>query len=125
MALNAYCREIPADALVTLRTDKVEYAVGEELTLTITNNSAKPIHHYGICSLTICEHGVRGWFCSEKDCYAPKETILPGESIEFRDKVNTPYKKGALGTQRYKFEYQVDSKPGISTAFSNEYVIKG
>jgi hypothetical protein len=122
MATNGYCGE--TEARVTLKTDKNEYAVGERITVTITNNSAKPIHHHDICAITLCEHGERSWHCSEKDCYSSRKTLAPGDFIKFRYKVNAPYKKGALGIQRYKFEYYEDAAPEIKTIYSNEFTVK-
>jgi hypothetical protein len=124
MTASGYCGETQTEAQVTLKTDKTEYAVGEKITVTITNTSAKPIHHYDICAITLCEHGERSWHCSEKDCNSSKKTIAPGDTFTFREKVNAPYKKGALGIQRYKFEYYEDTASEIKTIYSNEFTVK-
>jgi hypothetical protein len=118
--LGGPTEECNFSSMVTLRTDKQLYGVGEIIELEVTNGLDSPIRYYDICSLHLCQYHRDEWFCEIKDCDASMIVIEAGRSIELKDQamdlVETRFK--------YRFEYQTLLDDTLYTIESNEFTIQ-
>ena len=105
---------------LSVKTDKEVYGVGEEITITITNNLSRPIRYIDVCSLRPCHYLEDGWFCEMTDCHGAMMVIEPGSSKEIHDRT-----RSLVETRlRYEFEYQIVPEDTLYTAHSNEFTIR-
>ena len=105
---------------LSVKTDKEVYGVGEEITITITNNLSRPIRYIDVCSLRPCHYLEDGWFCEMTDCHGAMMVIEPGSSKEVHDRT-----RSLVETRlRYEFEYQIVPEDTLYTAHSNEFTIR-
>jgi hypothetical protein len=115
----------PADApQVDVKTDKDLYRQGENLLISIENNSSSPIQFIEFCSTHLCIQSGGEWICEEHECDGPMIRLEPGSRHEFLEKARSLLPdNNAEQISRYKLDYQIISEDPYYFAYSNEFSI--
>jgi hypothetical protein len=118
--LNGPVEECDFATRVTVKTDKQEYVVGEDIEIVIINNLNNPIRYNGFCSMHLCQQIGEEWICEMKECYHETVVIESGTSVETITQVNT------LAATRYKFRFEYQTMTGntLYTIHSNDFTVR-